>query len=138
MGNFKNITSAYIVYQATSDMAWLNALTRPGYRHCYFLYRTDRHWYTMDSLFSGFLFEAHYDIDTEFDLAQWSRDQGHNVDVINLDATPAHKPLMMPLGLFTCVECIKRILNLRTMRVQTPYQLHRHLVYNGYANILEE
>ena len=56
------------------------------------------------------------------------------MELVVLEIAPPEVALRSaPLGVFSCVETVKRLLGLRTRWVFTPWQLHRFLVSRHIA-----
>jgi len=60
-----------------------------------------------------------------FDLAAWLKERG--CTVIKTCARHDKKRPAPPM-IFTCVEAVKRILGIHSVRIFTPWQLYRHLI----------
>lgn len=62
------------------------------------------------------------------DLPAWFKAQGHEIVVAKMDQT---KQKMAPVLPFTCVEALKRLLGIHSMRIWTPYQLYTFLKHQA-------
>ena len=113
---------ALVVFSGRTGVAWLLWL-RPGFRHCFVAVDDGVEWLTVDPLLHRLEVRAS-GLPSAFDLAGEYR----RLDLAVLEVVPAPVPLRRaPLGLFTCVEAVKRLLGIRARWVLTPWQLHRHL-----------
>lgn len=113
---------ALVVFTGATELWWLRLL-RPGFQHCFVALHDGARWITCDPL-SHRLEIAVQPVPADFDLAAHYRERGLTV----VEVTPPPVPLRSaPLGPFTCVETVKRVLGLRARRVLTPWQLCRYL-----------
>jgi hypothetical protein len=109
-----------------SSLSWLRWL-RPGFRHCFAAVDDGASWLTVDPLLHRLEIRS-TGLPSGFDLAGEYRRLGHAV----VEIVPAPVPqCCAPLGLFTCVEAIKRLIGLRARFVVTPWQLYRSLLRAG-------
>ena len=114
--------SCAIVIFGPSQLAYLKVL-RDGYQHCMIAVQSGPSWQLIDPLSNAFCL-------TELGIA-------HPEEIISsfveqgFDAvfTQRRAPIAaeMPLGLFTCVEVVKRVLGLRNRWIMTPWQLRKML-----------
>ena len=119
---------ALVVFAGRSGVWWLRWL-RPGFRHCFAAVDDGATWLTVDPLLHRLEIRAS-GLPSGFDLAGEYR----RADLIVLDVLPPEVPLRCaPLGLFTCVETVKRLLGIRARWVWTPWQLYRFLSATGGA-----
>ena len=118
--------AALAVFSGAADVAWLKAL-KPGFRHCFVVVDCGGHWVVHDPL-------AHR---TEIavvagvggrDLARWYRRRGLRVVACRVRTPPRRSA---PLGFYTCVEAVKRILGIHARRVITPWNLYNFLISCG-------
>jgi len=116
-----------VAFTGKTEIGWLRLL-RPGFRHCFALLHDGARWLTLDPLAHKTLVQAHDDLPPEFDLVLWLRREGGcRVVPVSLPEPP---PRPAPLGLFTCVEAVKRVLGLHDRWIFTPWQLYRRLTVN--------
>lgn len=113
---------AYVVFTPDADLWWLKIL-KPGFRHCFALMNDGRYWISIDPMSPHMDITIHT-VPADYDLPAWLEAQGHHV-VSALYNRSSRKPA--PWALFTCVEVVKRILGIRSMRVITPYQLFKFI-----------
>lgn len=111
---------AYIVFTPDADLWWLRFLKR-GYRHCFALLNNGKQWISIDPLSPHMDITVH-DVPYDYDLPAWLDKQGHKVLAAPYQR---HSRKPAPWALFSCVEVVKRVLGIRSVRVITPYQLYR-------------
>jgi hypothetical protein len=114
---------ALVVFSGRTGVAWLRWL-RAGFRHCFVAVDDGVEWLTVDPLLHRLEVRA-TGLPSDFDLAAEYRRMGLTVAEISPAAVPLRRA---PLGLFTCVEAVKRILGIRARCVVTPWQLYRFVV----------
>ncbi len=110
--------SCAIVIFGSSQLPYLKVL-RKGYQHCMIAVQSGAAWQLIDPLSNAFyvteLGVAHPD-----EIISSFVDQG-------FDAIPTQRraPVCaeMPIGFFTCVGVVKRVLGIRNRWVMTPWQL---------------
>ncbi|MBL4804584.1 MAG: hypothetical protein JKY71_06930 [Alphaproteobacteria bacterium] len=124
MNTIKNTVTnlrAWVVFSGQADLPWLKIL-KPGFRHCAVLLNDGERWITIDPLSNYTDVNVHH-VATDFDLPRWMCGRGHIVvpAEVSRSETPA------PLGLFSCVEAVKRVLGIHDRLILTPWQLYRHL-----------
>lgn len=127
MGKYSDIQIAVISFSKDSDVGFLKRLFRNGYKHCAIHLLINGRWISIDPLLSGLKIIVH-DARTSFDMASHLRREGH--DVLTLETINNHNDRRLRLGVFTCVEVIKRILNISKFFIVTPDQLFRYLSQN--------
>lgn len=114
--------SCAIVIFGASQLPYLKVL-RAGYQHCMIAIQSGAAWQLIDPLSNAF-YVTELGIVHPDDIISSFVDQG-------FDAVPTQRSapvaMEMPLGLFTCVEVVKRILGLRNRWIMTPWQLRRAL-----------
>jgi hypothetical protein len=112
---------ALVVFSGRVDIPW-QRLLRPGYRHCSLILEDGDQWLLVEPLASHLqvrrLGQASVDLRARLNRA------GLTVVETRLQA-PAGR--VAPLGLWTCVETVKRGLGVHALWVQTPWQLHQFL-----------
>lgn len=114
--------SAWVVFSGETDLPWLRFL-KPGFRHCFVLMNDGRHWVSIDPLANHTEVTVHH-VPADFNLPQWLADRGQKV--INAPVCRTRRSAA-PIGFFTCVEAVKRVLGLHDGLVFTPWQLYRRL-----------
>lgn len=115
--------NAWVVFSGETDLPWLRLL-KPGFRHCFILMNDGRHWVSIDPLANHTEVKVHH-VPPTFDLPQWLADRGQRVVAAPVCRT---RRRAAPIGFFTCVEAVKRVLGLHDGFVMTPWQLYRRLV----------
>ena len=113
---------AFVVFSGQTDLKWLRIL-KPGFRHCFVLLSDKEHWLCLDPLSNRLELFLH-PVDPHFDFVHFYADRG--MAAVRATILPA-LPKPAPLGVFTCVETVKRVLGIRHRRIVTPRQLHKFL-----------
>ena len=113
---------ALVVFGGRCGVWWLRWL-KPGFRHCFAAVDDGTQWLTIDPLLHRLEVRAS-GLASDFDLAAAYRES----DLVVIAVAPSTvQRRTAPIGLFTCVETVKRLLGLRAGWVLTPWQLHRLL-----------
>ena len=115
---------ALVVFSGRADKPW-QRLLRPGFRHCCLILEDGDQWLLVEPLAA--LLQVRRLGRAAVDLRPKLRRAG--LTVVEA-ALPASVEGAAPLGLWTCVETVKRGLGLRALRVQTPWQLYRFMEHN--------
>ncbi len=124
--NERDIQQAWVVFSGESELRWLKFL-KPGYRHCFLLLNDGQCWVSYDPMSHHTDIIVHH-MPVFFDLPGWLAGRGHKVvktELCKSNTRPA------PFGFFSCVEAVKRALGIHALRVQTPWQLYRHLEHKS-------
>jgi len=96
---------------------------KKGFRHCFAIVKEEGHWISYDPISSATELQL-LPVASDFDVITWLNSQG----IITVRARRLERPMKMaPLGFFTCVEAVKRLLCIHAMRIQTPWQLYQYL-----------
>ena len=122
---------ALVVFVDRADALWLRSLKR-GFRHCFVALRQEPNvWLICDPLKDRIELTLVETVD-DLALGRAYLAAGHRVclGVTLRPALPRRTLLPSPL---TCVAVVKRLIGVRAPRVQTPFQLHRHLVQHRPA-----
>lgn len=114
---------AWVVFAENSDLPYLKVLKR-GFRHCYIIVKDGDHWVSLDPLANHIELQVHAHVPKDMDLPAWL--QSRNTRILPAAINRRHKKAA-PLGLFTCVETVKRFLGIHDRFIFTPYQLYRYL-----------
>lgn len=114
---------ALVVFEDRDEVRWLGWL-RPGFRHCFCILGHGDLWTILDPLLNRIDVLLCRDA-AEPDLARHLGAGGRAV-LAGPIAAANRVPLRLPRPL-TCVEVVKRTLNLDAPNVITPWQLHRLL-----------
>lgn len=115
-------THGLVVFADATDLWWLRLL-RPGFRHCFVALASANGWVVIDPM-SHVTAVAYFPFSEDFDLCDWYRQHGLTVVPVKKNTTDRRVAPFLP---HSCVECVKRILGIRALRVLTPWQLYRHL-----------
>ncbi|EME70395.1 hypothetical protein H261_08733 [Paramagnetospirillum caucaseum] len=122
---------ALVVFSGKADLGWLRLL-RPGFRHCFVLLELNGAWVCVNPLAHRTSVEL-WSLDPATDLPGWLRSQ-EGLTVVETEVRrPPRRP--SPLGLYSCVEAVKRVLGLQERWVLTPGQLHDHLTRSGKKSL---
>ena len=113
---------AVVVFTNSVDMTWLRVLAQ-GFRHCFVFVEVGSDWIMIDPLSNQMTIRS-LEVISSHDLASWYTEQGHTA-IVTYQRYPMNR--VAPLGLFTCVEVIKRALGIHSVWVQTPFQLFKYL-----------
>lgn len=123
------ITKTYVVFTNTTGLWWLKFL-KSGFRHCYLLFsmQNGRKWLEINPYSNQVVISLH-----RFSKAQSIEDilriRGDNLScAVQIKNAPQK---CAPLGFFTCVELVKRVLGIHSARIITPYQLYKKLKVVG-------
>lgn len=111
-----------MVFTGRADLGWLRVL-KPGFRHCFAVLAIDGRWIVYDPLSNRTEIEI-IDGVAPSDLAEGYRRQGCRVVLV---ALPPARPQPAPIGLYSCVEAVKRVLGIHARRVVTPWNLYNFL-----------
>ena len=123
--NFKDFTTCYIIFENDTDIGFLKFLKK-GFRHCFVVCKFKEEWVILDPLASSFSVNI-IKISEVTDIIKIYKNMGHKI----LRVSPIEKPSKMaPIGLFTCVEFIKRFIGIRNYRLITPYSLYTYMIIN--------
>ena len=122
---------ALVVFSGKADLGWLRLL-RPGFRHCFVLLELGGAWVCVNPLAHRTSVEVWSLVPTT-DLPGWLRAQAGLTVVETAVRQPPRRP--SPLGIYSCVEAVKRVLGLRARWVLTPGQLHDHLTRSGKKSL---
>ncbi len=124
-------TRALVVFSGKADLGWLRLL-RPGFRHCFVLLELGDSWICVNPLAHRTSVEV-WSLDPATDLPGWLRAQEGLTVVETTLRQPPRRP--SPIGLYSCVEAVKRVLGLQERWVLTPGQLHDHLMRRGKKSL---
>lgn len=120
--NAEETPGALVVFAGETTL-WRLRFLRPKFRHCFVAIHHNQHWVICDPLShrTDLLIIGEY---SAAYLAQWYRNHGLTVVETQVRAAPLR---LAPLGPFTCVEAVKRVLGIHARWVITPWQLYRFL-----------
>lgn len=122
---------ALVVFSGKADLRWLRLL-RPGFRHCFVLLELGGTWVCVNPLAHRTSVEL-WSLDPATDLPTWLGAQEGLTVVETVVRRPPRRP--SPIGLYSCVEAVKRVLGLQERWVLTPGQLYGHLTQNGNKSL---
>lgn len=124
--------TAIVVFRGELEFPWFYGL-KPGFRHCFILYRVAGGWILVDPL-CGRLVIRLLPSSSVADLIRFYTAKG----AVPIPVTPAmrrsterHRSCLNLLRPMTCVAVVKNILNLRRRFVWTPWQLFLSLTQSG-------
>lgn len=115
---------ALVVFSGRADLWWLRLL-RPGFRHCFVVLEADGAWVCVNPLAHRTSVEI-WSVAPGTDLAAWLRARDGLTVVEAAIRHPPRRP--SPIGLYSCVEAVKRILGIQDRWVLTPGQLYDRLI----------
>jgi len=119
---------ALVVFVDHAECRWLRGL-RAGFRHCFVVLRDGQAWLACDPLKDRIELSV-LSVPPGFDLPGFYAARGH---MVLCGATRPDLPrrgfVIAPLS---CVTIAKRLLGVRAPWIMTPWQLHRHLVSEGF------
>tara|TARA_B100000242_G_scaffold287375_3_gene254115 strand:- start:8365 stop:8814 length:450 start_codon:yes stop_codon:yes gene_type:complete len=121
-GGIQHGQKAWVVFSGQTDIAWLRIL-KPGFRHCFVLMNDGQCWISYDPMSHYTDITVHH-VPCFFDMPGWLEGRGYRVLETRLNKT--HKR-PAPIGVFSCVEAVKRVLGIHHMRIITPWQLFTYL-----------
>ena len=117
------IERALVVFSGRSGLWWLRIL-KPGFRHCFAVLHDGRNWLLYDPM--SHVTQLHsLPCASPAALCEGLLARGYLVVPVR-PRPVVRQPA--PLGPFTCVEAVKRVLGLHARGVVTPWQLFRHLL----------
>ena len=124
MDKYSDIQMAVISFSRDSDIGLLKQFLKKGYKHCAIHLLINGVWISIDPLLSGLKILVH-DVRASFDMASHLKRAGY--DIITLHNVKPAQNTKIRWSIFTCVEVIKRILNIHHFFIITPDQLWRYL-----------
>lgn len=114
----------YILFMEPDVPAWWMAKMKKGFRHCGLLKELDKDTYVyLENLYNS--------LHTDLCFMDLNAIQGHTGAVIVEYECERQDVRMNHLEPITCVTVIKKTLGIPDIRIQTPYQLYKHLLKNG-------
>jgi hypothetical protein len=117
-------TRALVVFEDRSELSVLRLL-RPGFRHCFCVIRSDLAWIACDPLKTRIEIVPLPGL-AELELAGHYHRTGRTVLAGTAPASgPSRRTRLRPMS---CVEVVKRILNIEAPWAFTPAQLYRALI----------
>ncbi len=123
-GQTAPLARAIVVFEDRQEQSLIRLL-RPGFRHCFCLIGGDLAWTVCDPLLTRIELVSLLGFD-ETDLACHYTRSGRTILVGNVSGSRTrHTRCLRPM---TCVEVLKRVLNIDAPHVFTPFQLYRSLL----------
>lgn len=112
---------AYLVYENSNS--WWRKLLKSEYEHVAIVILTEHNYIVLNPRGAG------------VDVVIQGRDVADPIEkrlyglynAVQKVSIPVLTGEQMPVGFFTCVEFVKRVLGIRSMRIQTPWQLYKHI-----------
>lgn len=123
---FENLKYVYVVFVDEVSLWWLHLLKRK-YRHCYILFKLDEGmtWVEVNPMSNQLFFNVYKFVENT-DYIEFVRSsfdaQICEVRIANAGLKTA------PLGFFTCVEFVKRVIGIHDRFIITPYQLYKKII----------
>ncbi|MGD9637844.1 MAG: hypothetical protein AB7U85_02140 [Alphaproteobacteria bacterium] len=120
-----------VVFSGDVSKWWLRFLKK-GFRHCFITLGNGDLWLTIDAMLhkTDVIIQP---VCGDFDMASWYLEQGFTVMATSLKDVPL---VSAPLGFFTCVEAVKRVLGIHNFRIVTPYKLYKFLLSEKNKKII--
>ncbi|MFQ5765287.1 MAG: hypothetical protein ACE5GT_10170 [Rhodospirillales bacterium] len=118
----QSVRIALVVFSGRADLKWLRFL-KPGFRHCFAVLEVRGRWIVYDPLSNRTEIDI-VDGITLTALVHGYRAQGLRVVPV---ALPPARVGPQPLGFYSCVEAVKRVLGIRAPHVITPWNLYNFL-----------
>lgn len=122
-GGLNHWQTCLVVFSGQVSRWWLKAL-KQGFRHCFITLGNGQVWLTIDAMLNK-TDVVIQPVAGDFDMKKWYESQGFlvvSVKIFNVGLIPA------PVGFFTCVEMVKRIIGVHSFRIATPYSLYKFLL----------
>jgi hypothetical protein len=119
-----NAQRVLVLFENRTECSWLRVLT-PGFRHCFCVIGAASHWTIVDPLKSKIEVLSFSGLSERYLASHYHRTGRMVIVGETVPCEPRKGLLPRPL---TCVEIVKRLLNLRAPGVFTPWQLHRTLL----------
>lgn len=118
-----DVINVYVIFSGTTNLWWLKFL-KNKFRHCYLILELSNHLWLEINPLSNQTFINIY----EYYPANLCFSDKVIVVKTNLQIAPL---CPAPLGFFTCVECVKRMLGIHNFFIFTPYRLYKFLTKIG-------
>ena len=113
---------AIAVFSGQTDF-WWQRLMRPGFRHCGVLIEAGGHWIVLEPLAACLELRILPAASPDTLVRMLRR---RHLLAIETTVRPITGAVLFP-GPFTCVETVKRALGIRSIWVQTPWQLYKNI-----------
>jgi len=124
MDKYSGIERAIVSFSKDTDLPWLKRLIKRGYRHCAVHVLINNQWLSLDPLNEQLKIIVH-DARASFDMAAYLR----RLNLVVVETTPLQliQDTTFNIGIFTCVEFVKRVVGIRDICIVTPSQLYKKL-----------
>lgn len=114
--------NVWVVFSPVTTLWYLKFLRR-GFKHCFVILEDNGYFFIVDPLSSKIELMTFHILGDMF-IKEFEKLDMKVVKVfINDNVATSWK-----FGIFTCVEVVKRILGISSIRVITPYQLYKYLL----------
>lgn len=120
-----------VVFQDEVSLWWLRVLKK-GFRHCYILIPLEGNSYLEINPMSNRLFINIYNFPKGYDYVAILEGKGKRVCETDIPEIPPFSAF--PIGVFTCVEFVKRVLGIQSRMVVTPYELYKKIKVVGKSS----
>lgn len=120
---------AYVVFVDNVSLWWLKFLKK-GFRHCYILFKLNggSQWLELNPYSNQLMLKEYWLREGSNNLNLLYNEKDIKICKVKIENAPLK---CAPLGFFTCVEFIKRIVGIHDVKVITPYQLYKKLQVVG-------
>lgn len=120
---------AYVVFVDNVSLWWLRFLKK-GFRHCYVILKLNgcSHWIELNPYSNQLMLKEYWSREESNKLFLLDKDDNMRICKVKIESAPLK---CAPLGFFTCVEFIKRIVGIHNVMILTPYQLYKKLQVVG-------
>lgn len=120
----------FVIFEHANKNRWHHRYLKPGFHHCYAMKKTEagKFWIVVNPQWS------HVQLDYRMvDTFPEPRDYaGDYCKIIEFQAKIDPMKTTCQLGILTCVDILKKFMGIKAFKVQTPYQLFKHLEdHNG-------
>ncbi len=121
----KEKSNTYVIFTNSTGLWWLRLL-KSGFRHCYILQSMQKGclWLEINP-FSDQVIINTYNYKEPKSIEDMLEDKDFSVACL-VDVMDAPQKCA-PLGFFTCVELVKRVLGIHSANIVTPYQLYKKI-----------
>lgn len=114
--------NVWVVFSPFTTL-WFLKFLHKGFKHCFLVLEDNGYFFIVDPLASKIELMTFHILSNSF-FAEFENCGMKVVKVsINKNISSSWK-----FGIFTCVEVVKRILGISSVKIITPYQLYKHLL----------
>ncbi|MGN0929529.1 MAG: hypothetical protein ACI4N3_02720 [Alphaproteobacteria bacterium] len=114
--------NVWVVFSPVTTLWYLKFL-HVGFKHCFLILEDNGYFFIVDPLSSKIELMSFHILGDRLIKELENYDMKVVKTSINENVSPSWK-----FGIFTCVEVVKRILGISSVRVITPYQLYKYLL----------